>query len=126
MFEPLDFESASERTIREAIERGEFDDLPGKGKPIPGAGRPDDPLWWVRGWLERQRRIDDLETERDAVERRLAEMWSLETEADVRKAVARLNCSLPAGIETLEVDQVLTTWRAMSAARRRSAPPGPS
>ena len=27
-------ESAIERTIREAIERGEFDDLEGKGKPL--------------------------------------------------------------------------------------------
>ena len=30
----MSIESAIEQRIREAIERGEFDDLPGKGKPI--------------------------------------------------------------------------------------------
>jgi hypothetical protein len=46
-------ETLAERLIREAIEAGEFDDLPGEGKPLPGAGTPDDELWWVRGWLRR-------------------------------------------------------------------------
>ncbi len=48
-------ESVAERRIRQAMERGEFDDLPGAGKPIPGAGEPDDPLWWIRKWVERER-----------------------------------------------------------------------
>lgn len=48
-------EHPAERLIREAIEAGEFEDLPGAGKPIPGAGQPDDPRWWVRGWVERMR-----------------------------------------------------------------------
>ena len=47
------YESLPERLIREAIEAGEFDDLPGAGKPFPGAGKPDDDLWWVRDWLSR-------------------------------------------------------------------------
>jgi len=47
------FESLSERLIREAMEAGEFDDLPGEGNPLPGAGTPDDDNWWVRSWLER-------------------------------------------------------------------------
>lgn len=49
-------ESAVDRTIREAVERGVFDDLPGKGRPLPGAGRigPVDENWWVRGYLERE------------------------------------------------------------------------
>lgn len=47
------FESLPERLIREASEAGEFDDLLGAGKPIPGAGTVDDELWWVRAWLER-------------------------------------------------------------------------
>ncbi len=47
------YEPLSERLIREAIEAGEFDDLPGTGKPVPGAGRPDDDLWWVRAWMKR-------------------------------------------------------------------------
>lgn len=47
------FEPLPERLIREAIEAGEFDNLPGKGKPLPGAGTKDDELWWVRDWLKR-------------------------------------------------------------------------
>ena len=42
-----------ERLIREAMEAGEFDDLPGAGKPIPGVGKHDDDLWWVREWMKR-------------------------------------------------------------------------
>lgn len=48
-----------DRIIREAMEAGEFDDLPGTGKPIPGAGRVDDDLWWVRSWFQRNRQPDD-------------------------------------------------------------------
>lgn len=49
----LPAESVAERRIRQAIEDGEFDDLPGVGEPLPGAGRPDDELWWVRSWMQR-------------------------------------------------------------------------
>jgi hypothetical protein len=52
--EPSDgYETLPERLIREAIEGGEFDELPGRGRPLPGAGQPDDELWWVRAWLRR-------------------------------------------------------------------------
>ena len=43
-----------ERAIREAQERGEFDDLPGAGKPLADLGDPDDPMWWVRRWAGRR------------------------------------------------------------------------
>ena len=46
-------ESHVDRVIREAMERGEFDDLPGVGKPIPGAGSRDDQWWWFRRWVKR-------------------------------------------------------------------------
>jgi Domain of unknown function (DUF1992) len=49
------YETLPERLIREAIESGDFDDLPGAGKPLPGAGNPDDELWWVREWIQRNR-----------------------------------------------------------------------
>ena len=48
-----EFETYSDRLIREAIEAGDFDDLPGRGKPLPNAGVADDELWWVREWLKR-------------------------------------------------------------------------
>jgi hypothetical protein len=47
-------ESLVERKIREAMERGDFDDLPGAGKPIPDLHRPEDELTWVRKWMQRE------------------------------------------------------------------------
>ncbi len=52
---PFGAESTADRLIREAMERGEFEDLPGEGKPIPGQGSVDDELWWVRKWYQRNR-----------------------------------------------------------------------
>jgi hypothetical protein len=43
-----------DQQIRAAMERGEFDDLPLQGKPIPGLGGTHDPDWWVRRLLERE------------------------------------------------------------------------
>lgn len=53
------FEAQVDRLIREAMERGEFDDLPGTGKPIPGAGTKDDEYWWLRKWIKRNRATDE-------------------------------------------------------------------
>lgn len=50
---PDRFETHVDRLIREAMEDGEFDQLPGEGSPLPGAGTTDDELWWVRRWLAR-------------------------------------------------------------------------
>ena len=47
-------ESLVERRIREAVERGDFDDLPGAGKPLDlrDAG---DPEWWIKRYVSRER-----------------------------------------------------------------------
>ena len=52
-----------DRLIREAMESGDFDDLPGTGKPIPGAGGIDDANWWVREWIRRSREDDSGRSE---------------------------------------------------------------
>ena len=43
-----------ERIIEEAIARGDFDHLPGEGKPLPTGD--DGPGWWIRSYVERMRR----------------------------------------------------------------------
>lgn len=48
------WESWIDRQIRESDERGEFDDLPGAGKPIPDLDKPFDELRWVRDKLRRE------------------------------------------------------------------------
>ncbi|MBU4335744.1 MAG: DUF1992 domain-containing protein [Actinobacteria bacterium] len=40
--------------VDEAIRRGEFDDLPLAGKPIPGLGPVHDPDWWLKGLVRRE------------------------------------------------------------------------
>lgn len=40
--------------IQQAMERGDFDDLPGAGKPLKDLGAPDDREWWLRKLIERE------------------------------------------------------------------------
>ncbi|GGC80644.1 hypothetical protein GCM10011512_04250 [Tersicoccus solisilvae] len=47
------FESLAERRIREAMERGDFDDLPLAGQPLDFSD-VDDPQWWIKRWMERE------------------------------------------------------------------------
>ncbi len=41
--------------VQQAIRRGEFDNLPGAGKPIADIDRPHDPDWWLKRLIERER-----------------------------------------------------------------------
>src|SRR3954468_4955593 len=89
------YESSIDRQLREAAERGEFENLNGAGKPLPGHGRDYEEDWWVKDWLEREgatagvipptlalrRDVEDLEIKVDR----------LRTEAEVRGYVAELN-----------------------------------
>ncbi|MGN6425473.1 MAG: DUF1992 domain-containing protein [Leifsonia sp.] len=43
-----------ENAIQQAIRRGEFDDLPGAGKPLQGLTGTHDPDWWIRRKIERE------------------------------------------------------------------------
>jgi hypothetical protein len=51
----MPYESWVERQIREATERGDFDNLPGAGRPLPGLNGRDDQDWWLKGFLEREK-----------------------------------------------------------------------
>lgn len=41
------YETSIDRQLREATERGDFDNLPGAGKPLPDHGREYEEDWWV-------------------------------------------------------------------------------
>jgi hypothetical protein len=46
---------AAELAIQQAMRRGDFDNLPGTGKPLPGIGNGrHDPDWWMRRKIERE------------------------------------------------------------------------
>ena len=40
--------------IEEAMKAGEFDNLPGMGKPLALDEEPYDPYWWIRRKLKRE------------------------------------------------------------------------
>ena len=44
----------ADNKIRAVIEAGEFDNLPGLGKPAAIFDEPYDPHWWIRRKLERE------------------------------------------------------------------------
>jgi hypothetical protein len=44
-----------EISIQQAMRRGDFDDLPGAGKPLTGLQNAYDPNWWIRQKIERER-----------------------------------------------------------------------
>lgn len=79
-------ESLTERKIREAIENGEFDDLPGKGEPIDLRENPfEDPdlrivyrllrnAGFAPAWIEERK---DIDAELAAAQRVLSLAWEL-------------------------------------------------
>lgn len=121
------WEAAVEAQIRSAQERGEFDNLPGAGKPIPGRGLPYDESWWIKGFLEREQLPSDLLLPtplqlRRRVERLPGEVRDLPTEESVRSCVADLNRQIvewlrtPTGprvvVRPVNADDVVRRWRA--------------
>lgn len=89
------FESLIEARIRAARESGEFDDLPGTGKPIPGKGEPYDENWWLKQMMRREDLGEvtlppSLKLARD-IERLAERVRKLPSEQRVRETVADLN-----------------------------------
>lgn len=135
------FESAVDRQIREAQERGDFDDLPGRGKPLPGLDGKFDENWWIRGFLRREGLPNDallppsvqLRKEIDGLPETVR---ALRDERLVRDAVEELNLRIvdhmrfPAGplvpIRRQDPDEVVARWRAERPDRvREPQPPAP-
>ncbi|HEX8510263.1 MAG TPA: DUF1992 domain-containing protein [Propionibacteriaceae bacterium] len=118
------YESWVDRQIREARERGEFDNLPGAGKPIPGLRRQD-PNWWVKGLIERENLEPVLPTTlslRKESEDLLDRVADERTEEAVREIVTDLNQRIldsrrrhvdgpQIWIRTFNVDRVVQQWR---------------
>lgn len=99
-----DFESVAERRIREATERGEFDHLPGSGKPLQSLGRDYDPAWWAKRFVKRENARDRADELRSAIR---AELPSLRIASDQSIAAARaveLNAMVDAVNEHLDPD----------------------
>ncbi len=120
--------------IQEAMKRGDFDNLPGAGKPIEGLGGQHDPDWWLKKLIEREKisvlppalqlRKDDAELD--------AKLDRHTAESEVRRELEDFNArvmrarytpvdgppliTMPRDLEA-EVD----AWRERRLARRRAA-----
>jgi len=119
------FESAIDKQIREAQERGEFDDLPGLGKPLPDNGEAYDEDWWVKKLVVREQLAGlaptSLKIKREA-EELLDTVATKASEARVREMVADLNRRIdqarrglvdgpPVVLREFDVEEVVEQWR---------------
>lgn len=129
----MSFESWVDAQIREATERGEFDNLPGKGKPLRGIDEPYDENWWVKQWLAREELSYTPPTlaVRKRVEELPAVLDRLATEQAVRAVVEELNGQIreinrlpvdgpPSTVVVRDLDEEVARWRT-----RRQAGPEP-
>jgi hypothetical protein len=93
------FETWVERQIREATEQGEFDNLPGAGKPIEDLDKPHDELWWVKQKLRREHfaYLPPTIALRKEAEEALEAASRAGSEAEVRRIVADINARIVAG-----------------------------
>ncbi|MHC4818947.1 MAG: DnaJ family domain-containing protein [Planctomycetota bacterium] len=121
----MSHESWIDQLIREAERRGEFDNLPGAGKPIPGLDKPHDELWWVKQLLEREKLSLTPATLalRKEVEEALRRIGKAESEKTVRRLVEEINGRIaevnrtvtsgpPSNLAPLDPDAVVRRWRA--------------
>jgi Domain of unknown function (DUF1992) len=136
----VSFESWVERQIRVATERGDFANLPGAGKPLPGLGEPHDEMWWIKQKMDREgisaeavlptplklrKEIDQLP---DVVR-------GLRSEQAVREVVEGLNQRIrawlraPSGpqvqVRLVNPENVVEQWRADRAGVDENAPSEP-
>ena len=124
--------------IRQAQERGEFDNLPGAGKPIEGLGTEHDPDWWLKKLVERERiavlppsvqlRKEDAELDARLDEYAAESQVGAHVE-DFNARVIRARYLLPEGppLVTMprDVEATVEAWRGRRAARR-VPPTGPA
>jgi len=118
-------ESWIDKQIREATERGEFDNLPGAGKPLK-LHDVHDPNWWLKGLIEREKitgilppalalrkESATMETELDK-ERSEAGVRRILEEFNARVVEARrqLTGGPPVVTPTFDVEGTVKSWRA--------------
>jgi Domain of unknown function (DUF1992) len=125
--------------MKQAMERGEFDNLPGAGKPIKNLGTQHDPNWWVKQLIEREKitgllppalqlRKDDAELD--------AQLDRHTAESEVRRILEEFNARVmrarytpvdgpPLVTMPRDIDAEVGAWRDRRTARRRQAEAAP-
>lgn len=128
-----------EKQIREAEQRGDFENLRGAGKPIPGRGQPDDELWWLKGYLAREKldfalptslklrkEIEDLP---DRVDRERREHAVRHVVEDLNERIGQENRlptpGPPLNRMPVDVEAVVADWHQRRTARQPAVAPVP-
>lgn len=129
-----------DQAIKQAQRRGDFDDLPGAGKPLRHLEKEQDPDWWVKGLIEREQLDLSAAMPGALALRREREQFpdsllDLADEADVRARLEDFNervladrCrphfgpTSPPVVGRVDVEEMLARWREARAAAARSAP----
>jgi hypothetical protein len=134
----MDFPSWIDRQVRDAEERGVFDNLPGTGKPIPGQGEADHGQAWLRNYLRREGvSADELLPAplklRKEIERLTSDVQELHSERQVREIAGELNRQIidwrrnavgpPIFVPLVDEEQMVARWKAGQAARPRASSP---
>ena len=137
----VDVDSWVDRQITDAMRRGDFDNLPLAGKPLPGAGREDDENWWLSSYLRREAPDVDamLPPEmllRKEIERLPETVRGLGSEDEVRAAVDAINDRVRESWRTstgpqppvrlVNADTVVARWRTDREAILAGGEPAPA
>ncbi|NGN95701.1 DUF1992 domain-containing protein [Nocardioides sp. KC13] len=123
-----------EEVVRQGIARGEFDNLPGAGKPIKNLDRDHDPDWWVKQLVEREQivvlprsvqlRKDDAELD-DLLDTQTTEDGARRIVEEFNERVIAARYGAPEGPPLItmprDVDATLAAWRDRRAARMEAA-----
>ena len=124
-----------ENVIQQAIRRGEFDNLPGAGKPLEGLTGRHDPDWWIRRKIEREKltglgppalslRVENVELE-DRLDRMHRESEVREAVEDFNRRVIEARRQLlggpPVVTPTRDAGDEVRAWRERREARQRQA-----
>ncbi|HLL65414.1 MAG TPA: DUF1992 domain-containing protein [Micromonosporaceae bacterium] len=121
------YESLVDRQIREAQERGDFDNLPGAGKPLPDRGEAYDENWWIKGLVRREHLTGLAPTTlriRREVEELTQTLATKSSEWSVRAAMKELNERIeqanrgfvdgpPVVLRPVDVDEAVRVWRRL-------------
>lgn len=118
------FESWVDRQVREATERGEFDDLPGTGRPIESLTGRYEEMWWVKQKLREEKLAylpPALQLRKEAQQARDAAL-AADTEPEARLIITDINDRIreaiknpppgpPVDIAPYDVEQFIQRWR---------------
>lgn len=120
----INFETWVDRQIREAAERGAFDNLPGAGKPLASVDAPYDELWWIKAKMEREgmshlpptlmlrKEVEDaVAAARDAATEAQARRIIADINEKIRAAVARPPAGPPLNKKPYDVEEIAAEWR---------------